>query len=194
MSEVHGTRQVLKLSAKQRGALESIVARPLEAAGHVRRARVILLSADAVTGREIADRLGLSCEQVSRIRRRFLDERVGGLPTERGEIARATRCLHRSSRRSSNSRCRDVASDSRVKPMDHTTAREGGRPDPTSSGATNSSRTSRERCPSAGPHTWFCSVIACLWPHIGARRPSGAGRRRPVDRQKTGVVGFADAA
>jgi hypothetical protein len=54
-----GRAKVLMLNASQRSALEAIVARPLEAAGHVRRARVILLSADGVTGREIADRLGL---------------------------------------------------------------------------------------------------------------------------------------
>lgn len=74
-----GRGKVLKLSARQRSTLEAIVARPSEPAGHVRRARVILLSADGVSGKEIAARVGLSCEQVSRIRRRFLDERVDGL-------------------------------------------------------------------------------------------------------------------
>jgi transposase len=66
-------------SAEQLDALKSIVARPSEAAGLVRRARVVLLSAAGVPGTEIAMRLELSVEAVSRIRRRFLDEGVDGL-------------------------------------------------------------------------------------------------------------------
>ena len=45
----------------------------------VRRARVILLSADGVSGAEIAARLALSPEAVSRIRRRFVRAGVHGL-------------------------------------------------------------------------------------------------------------------
>jgi transposase len=45
----------------------------------VRRARVILLSAAGSSGVEIADRLDLSREAVSRIRRRFVDAGVDGL-------------------------------------------------------------------------------------------------------------------
>jgi transposase len=69
----------LGISAKQRRALESIVARPTAAAGLVRRVRVVLLSADDLAGREIATRLDLSEETVSRIRRRFIDGGVEGL-------------------------------------------------------------------------------------------------------------------
>jgi transposase len=70
---------VVKVSAQQRRELESIVARRTEGAGLVRRARVILLSAAGKSGSEIALRLDLSAEAVSRIRRRFRDEGVEGL-------------------------------------------------------------------------------------------------------------------
>lgn len=69
----------VKVSPKQRAELEVIVARPSEKAGLVRRARVILLTADGVGGREIADRLCLTAEAVSRIRARFRAGGVGGL-------------------------------------------------------------------------------------------------------------------
>lgn len=70
----------MKISAKQRRELESIIARPSEKAGLVRRARVVLLSADGIAGREVATRLDLTPEQVSRIRARFESEGVAGLP------------------------------------------------------------------------------------------------------------------
>ena len=70
---------VLKISVRQRKELEAIVARPSEPAGYVRRARVILLSASAASGREIARRLDLSFEAVSRIRRRFRKQGLAGL-------------------------------------------------------------------------------------------------------------------
>ncbi|MBZ0116805.1 MAG: IS630 family transposase [Sandaracinaceae bacterium] len=69
----------IKVSAKQKRALDAIVARPSESAGLVRRARVILLSAGGVAPSEIAVRLDLSREAVSRIRRRFLEEGIEGL-------------------------------------------------------------------------------------------------------------------
>jgi transposase len=74
-----GRTVAMKISAKQRLELESIVARPSEKAGLVRRGRVVLLSAEGVAGREIAQRLDLSSEQVSRIRARFQAEGVPGL-------------------------------------------------------------------------------------------------------------------
>jgi hypothetical protein len=74
-----GRRHVLKLTGKQQDALTRLVARPSEAAGLVRRARVALLSAEGVRGIEIARRLALSAEQVSRIRCRFVDAGVEGL-------------------------------------------------------------------------------------------------------------------
>ena len=59
--------------------LQTIIARPSEAAGLVRRCRVVLLTGEGVAATEIAERLELSPEAVSRIRRRFLDEGVEGL-------------------------------------------------------------------------------------------------------------------
>src|SRR4051794_21126574 len=76
--------ELIKLTPKQRGALRGIVARPSEAAGLVRRARVVLLSAEGVSGAEIAMRLELSSEAVSRIRRRFREGGVAGLSERPG--------------------------------------------------------------------------------------------------------------
>jgi transposase len=73
------SRPALKLSPNQRKQLRRIVARPSEAAGWVRRARVVLLSGEGVSGVEIAMRLDLTPEAVSRIRLRFLDGGVAGL-------------------------------------------------------------------------------------------------------------------
>jgi len=70
---------MIKLTARKRAELEATVARSSAAAGLVRRARVVLLSADGVTGAEIAARLDLSPEAVSRIRGRFRDGGVAGL-------------------------------------------------------------------------------------------------------------------
>ncbi len=69
----------IRLKAKQQRALQAIVSRPSEAAGLVRRARVVLLSDEGVLAGEIAMRLDLSAEAVSRIRRRFLHSGVKGL-------------------------------------------------------------------------------------------------------------------
>jgi transposase len=69
----------IKLTAEQRQELEALVTRPSEAAGLVRRARVILLSERGVSGREIATRLDLTPEHVSKIRARFRAEGVAGL-------------------------------------------------------------------------------------------------------------------
>ena len=68
-----------KVPAATRRRLLTIVSRPSEAAGLVRRCRVVLLTGDGVSATEIAARLDLSPEAVSRIRRRFLDEGVDGL-------------------------------------------------------------------------------------------------------------------
>lgn len=74
-----GRTVAMKIRSKQRLELEEIVARPSAPAGLVRRARVVLLSADGVPGTEVAVRLDLSREQVSRIRARFRMEGVAGL-------------------------------------------------------------------------------------------------------------------
>lgn len=68
--------------------LKTLVARPSAPAGLVRRARVILLSAAGFGGVEIAARLDLSPEAVSRIRRRFMGAGVDGL-ADRPTIAKA---------------------------------------------------------------------------------------------------------
>lgn len=87
VSGIMYARMQIELSTKQRRELEAIVSRPSEAAGLVRRCRVILLSAEGVSGTESAKRLDLSPEAVSRIRRRFLDEGVEGL-MERAKAGR----------------------------------------------------------------------------------------------------------
>src|SRR5438477_8503600 len=74
-------RMVVGLTAKQRRELERLVTRADESAPVVRRAHVVLWSADGVAGAEVARRLHLSAEAVSRTRRRFLDGGVGGLAT-----------------------------------------------------------------------------------------------------------------
>lgn len=70
---------MIKLTDKQRQALEKVVGRASNPAGVVRRGRVVLLSADGERGSAVAKRLDLSVEAVSRIRRRFLDGGVEGL-------------------------------------------------------------------------------------------------------------------
>lgn len=69
------------LTAKQRRELERCVARAAESAQEIRRAQVVLWSADGVSGAEIARRLQLSAEAVSRIRRRFVETGIAGLAT-----------------------------------------------------------------------------------------------------------------
>ena len=76
-----GRATVIRLTVKQRRELERIVTRASESAGVARRAHVVLWSADGVPGGEIAQRLALSVEAVSRIRRRFIDCGVVGLAT-----------------------------------------------------------------------------------------------------------------
>lgn len=82
---------------------------PSEAAGLVRRARVVLLSDDGVAAKEIAVRLSLSPEQVSRIRGRFRGEGVAGL-MERKKAGRKDHAVPAATRRPSNAssrwRCR----------------------------------------------------------------------------------------
>jgi transposase len=72
---------LLAVTAKQRRTLEEIVKRAAVPAQEVRRAQVVLWSAEGIEAAEIARRLRLSAEAVSRIRRRFLDHGVAGLAT-----------------------------------------------------------------------------------------------------------------
>src|SRR5262249_37094902 len=71
--------RLIKLTTKERRQLQRIVARPSAGAGLVRRALVVLWSAEGVSGVEVATRLGLSAGAGSRIRRRFRGEGVDGL-------------------------------------------------------------------------------------------------------------------
>src|SRR5262252_3522088 len=71
--------KLIRLTSKQRRELRAIIARPSEAAGWVRRVRVVLLSDAGISAVEIAMRLELSTEAVSRIRRRFHEGGVSGL-------------------------------------------------------------------------------------------------------------------
>jgi len=72
---------VVAVTGKQRRELTQIVAQAMAPAQEVRRAQVILWSAEGIAGAEIARRLHVSSEAVSRIRRRFLTGGVGGLAT-----------------------------------------------------------------------------------------------------------------
>src|SRR5258706_15895365 len=74
-----GRRMVVVLTAKQRRELEQRVARAADSAQEIRRAHVVLWSPDGVAGAEIARRLHLSVEAVSRIRRRFVEPGIAGL-------------------------------------------------------------------------------------------------------------------
>ena len=68
-----------ELSARTRRELLAIVNRPSAGAGMVRRCRVVLLTDDGVAASEIALRLDLTKEAVSRIRRRFLEGGIDAL-------------------------------------------------------------------------------------------------------------------
>ena len=72
---------VVVLSAKQRRELERLVERAAVPAQEVRRAQVVLWSADGVGAVDVARRLRLSAEAVSRIRRRFRAGGIAGLTT-----------------------------------------------------------------------------------------------------------------
>lgn len=67
------------LEATERAELERLQPAPSVSAGLSRRARVVLLMADHVSGAEIARRSGYSVVQISRLRRRFTEERLAGL-------------------------------------------------------------------------------------------------------------------
>lgn len=74
-----GPTKPIELTSKDRKRLEAVLARPTSPAGFARRAQVILLSADGISGAEIARRLGLSPEHVCRVRARFAETGVEGL-------------------------------------------------------------------------------------------------------------------
>jgi transposase len=71
--------RAIVLSHADRASLERLQRTTRGPAGLSRRARVVLLLADAVTGAEVAQRTGYTVVQVSRLRRRFAEEGVAGL-------------------------------------------------------------------------------------------------------------------
>jgi transposase len=67
------------LTDGERAALEKIVAATTSEQRMVRRARVVLLAADGVANRRIADEVGLSEQKVAQWRNRFAEDRLDGL-------------------------------------------------------------------------------------------------------------------
>jgi transposase len=69
----------IALSADERAELERLRRASGSPAGLNRRARAVLLMADELSGVDVARRTGYTPVQVSRIRRRFAEERLAGL-------------------------------------------------------------------------------------------------------------------
>lgn len=67
------------LEQDERAELERLQRSPSVPAGLARRARVVLLMADDISGAEIARMTGYTVVQVSRLRRRFAEERLAGI-------------------------------------------------------------------------------------------------------------------
>ena len=70
----------IALSETDRAELERLHRASSTPAGLSRRVRAVLLMAQGLTGVEIAERVGYTVVQVSRLRRRFAEEGVAGLP------------------------------------------------------------------------------------------------------------------
>src|SRR5260370_3061207 len=68
------------VSEADRHHLERLYRAPSTPAGLSRRARAVLLMAQGLPGVEIAERVGYTVVQVSRLRRRFAEHGVAGLP------------------------------------------------------------------------------------------------------------------
>ena len=71
--------RVVSLDAEERSELQKLERSRRGPAGLSRRARAVLLMADDVPGVEVARLTGYSVVQISRLRRRFCEERVDGL-------------------------------------------------------------------------------------------------------------------
>src|SRR2546428_1934124 len=69
----------IRVSAADRQELERLHRSPSTPAGLSRRARAVLLMAQGLPGVEIAERIGYTVVQVSRVRRRFAEHGVAGL-------------------------------------------------------------------------------------------------------------------
>jgi transposase len=70
----------ITVSEADRRELERLQRSPSAPAGLMRRARAVLLMAAGVAGVEIAERTGYTVVQISRLRRRFAEQGVAGLP------------------------------------------------------------------------------------------------------------------
>lgn len=71
--------RAIELSVEERRELERLVRSQTAASGLARRARAMLLLADEESGTEVARLTGYTVVQISRIRRRFSEERISGL-------------------------------------------------------------------------------------------------------------------
>lgn len=71
--------RILELDETERTELHRMCRSSSGPAGFSRRARAVLLMAEGVSGVEVARRTGYTPVQVSRIRRRFVEERLAGL-------------------------------------------------------------------------------------------------------------------
>jgi transposase len=69
----------IELEDQERTELEALLRSSKAASGLSRRARAVLLMADGQTGAEVARLTGYTPVQISRIRRRFVEERTAGL-------------------------------------------------------------------------------------------------------------------
>src|SRR2546430_11180945 len=67
------------VSERDRQTLEHLHRAPSTPGGLSRRARAVLLMAQGVPGVEIAERVGYTVVQISRLRRRFAEQGVAGL-------------------------------------------------------------------------------------------------------------------
>ena len=67
------------LSAEGRGELERLARAPRTQARYAQRAQIVLLAADGLTNKEIAQRLGTRSARVSKWRTRFAAEGANGL-------------------------------------------------------------------------------------------------------------------
>ena len=69
----------IRLDDWERSGLERIASAPTGLAGPARRARAVLLMSDGTSGTEVARMLGYTPVQVSRVRARFLEERLDSI-------------------------------------------------------------------------------------------------------------------
>jgi transposase-like protein len=70
----------VSLTATQRWVLEGRLRRPSVQQREVLRAKIVLAAADGEQNIQIAGRLGVAVNTVSKWRKRFVEEGLGGLP------------------------------------------------------------------------------------------------------------------